>query len=197
LLVEHIRETLVPMCYVSFSGLIGDTQFANLGVVLFSLLGEIATGEDGVGAPRRLVETDAKGEAGGLRYDLAGSEAGSGREPGSRMAKSLVGKSTRVTGEDQGEVIERVYESGDDGEADAHAFNEKEATFIGADGKKEQILRASRKQGVKTEAGGAAKENAEVVRSRPAATEVKNGPEMKPRKRKRKNAIDDLFSGLI
>jgi len=199
-LQEHIRETLVPVCYVSFSGLVGDSQFANLGVVLFALLTEIAAGEYGAGLPRRAEEE--VGEAQVRGYRMAGSDAELGQGMSGKGAQLLVGTSTRITGEDQGEVIERVYESGDGDEIGAPAAMNEEI-IPGPGGIEEQQQQQQKqlvnKQGIKTTLT-ASKGAEPTKRSKSAITEgpSEDQSEGKAKKKKKpKDTIDDLFSGLM
>jgi len=198
-LQEHVRETLVPSCYVSFSGLVGDSQFANLGVVLFALLTEIAAGEDGVGVPRRAEEEDGQAQA--RPYRLAGSDTGVGQETSRGGAQVLVGTSTRITGEDQGEVIERVYESGDGDEIRTPTTSTEEVVPA-IDGKEEQQQQgqpiAEHEDKTKPIARKSTKPS---KRKKPGVTEEpseeRSQEKTKKRNKKQKDTIDDLFSGLM
>lgn len=199
-LQEHIRETLVPSCYVSFSGLVGDSQFANLGVVLFALLTEIAAGEDGVGVARRAEEEDGQAQA--RQYRLAGSDTGPGQETSRRGAQMLVGTSTRITGEDQGEVIERVYESGD-GDEIRTPTTATEEVVPAPDGKEEQQQQGQpiaeqedKTKPVTRESTKPSKRKKPVVTGEPSE-ERSEEKTKKKKKKKQKDTIDDLFSGLM
>ncbi|KAK5061354.1 hypothetical protein LTR84_007896 [Exophiala bonariae] len=99
---EWIREVLCPRCYVVFSGVVADTQFANLGVVLMGVLSEIA---GVVGLPRsRTAETD---ERESLMQHAQATK---------KQARTLTAHSLHVTGPDRGNLVERVYDSDDLGE---------------------------------------------------------------------------------
>lgn len=99
---EWIRETLCPPCYVTFSSLVADTQFANLGVVLVGALSEIA---GVVGLPRGSgTEVDEGG------YVLQGGQVAT------RQARSLTAHSLQMTGAKKGTLVERIYDSDDLGE---------------------------------------------------------------------------------
>lgn len=191
----------MPMCYISFSGLVGDPQFANLGVVLFGLLGDIAAGEGGVGVPRKSDQVEAGMEARDTAYGKGGDGAEKRGEPGSKQTRSSTGTSTRVTGEDQGEIIERIYESGDGGEADVPAGSIEEA--ISGSGSGEEQWRQG--QGLVSEtqestAGPGTRRGTRAIKGS-STTLVepsrKDREETNTKKKKRKTTIDDLFSGLI
>jgi hypothetical protein len=99
---EWIRETLCPWCYVTFSSLVADTQFANLGVVLVGSVSEIA---GVVGLPQGSgTEVDECG------YALQGAQVAT------RQARSLTAHSLQVTGTEKGTLVERIYDSDDLGE---------------------------------------------------------------------------------
>lgn len=97
-----IRDVLCPRCYVVFSGIVADTQFANLGVVLMGVLSEIA---GAVGLPQApAAETDN-------REDVMQHAQGAANQ-----ARSLTAQSLHVTGPEKGTLVERVYDSDDLGE---------------------------------------------------------------------------------
>lgn len=99
---ERIREVLGPRCYVVFSGIVADTQFANLGLVLMGVLSEIA---GVVGLPQGLgAEVD---ESQGVNQ---------GAQKTTEHARSLTAHSLHVTGPEKGTLVERVYDSDDLGE---------------------------------------------------------------------------------
>ncbi|KIV85536.1 hypothetical protein PV11_01221 [Exophiala sideris] len=102
---EWIRETLLPRAYLGFTGLIADTQFAHLGVVLVGILADVMSV---VGAPTALKDEQT-----------SILQSGSKSKPTSLKATSL-----RVTGPQSGELVERMYDSDDMGEVverkDAH-----------------------------------------------------------------------------
>lgn len=178
-LMEHLREVLVPECYLSFSGLVADAQFANLGVVLMALLADVAVGEHGVGLPKH---------DGMLAID--GSMAEKVNTSHNEMRESyyneMVAMSTRVTGEDQGEVVERIYsaspqpikigfeesfEDFDRGDITAEA-NVSKTNIVIDSGKKPEL---------------------EVSR-----IDIQEKLVTKQKKtKKKKGALDDLFSGLL
>lgn len=97
-----IRETLCPRCYVTFSGIVADMQFANLGVVLMGVLAEIA---GVVGLPQG---TDS--EQDGYADVIQGTQVAT------RQARSLIAHSLQVVGAERGTVVERIYDSDDLGE---------------------------------------------------------------------------------
>ncbi|KAK5942150.1 RNase MRP subunit [Knufia obscura] len=194
---EYLREIVVPACYGGFGGLVGDGQFANLGVVLFGCLGEVVMGREGVGGPK-----GEEGEVEGGRYELVGGRAVGGRAVESRgeeagRARSLVGRSTRVTGEDQGEVIERVYESGDGGgdEVGVPMPREEEGGLAMSTGAQEEQQPVEKESEISTSVKASRSIHASEI---PAKKRRRDESETKSKKKKkRKDAIDDLFSGLI
>ncbi|KAK5083165.1 RNase MRP subunit [Lithohypha guttulata] len=183
-LEEHVREVLVPKCYVTFSTVVADSQFANLGVVLMGLLAEVAAGAHGVGLPSGVggVEDEASSRKGRRE----GVEIGS---PG-----SLLGLSTRVTGEDQGEVIERRYDhvgrpTGDEGAAvvandDFERFGESADIQV-------NVTTTAKLQRPDTAIHPA---NQDLL---PIYGSNMSGQQIRKKTKKHKDAIDDLFSGLF
>ncbi|ETI23326.1 hypothetical protein G647_05126 [Cladophialophora carrionii CBS 160.54] len=101
--VQWVREVLLPKAYIGFSSLVGDTQFANLGVVLVGVLADIVS-VTGAPEPARRSGDRLGGtkitETQNLREVVATGEA----------------TSLRVTGPHSGELIERQYDSDDVGE---------------------------------------------------------------------------------
>ncbi|KIW97074.1 uncharacterized protein Z519_02466 [Cladophialophora bantiana CBS 173.52] len=106
--VDWIRQVLVPKAYLGFSGLVSDTQFANLGVVLIGVLADVAST---VGVPTPSRQEGA--EEGGMEITPTRRVR---TERGTVKARSLMGTSIRVTGLQSGEVVERTYDSDDLGE---------------------------------------------------------------------------------
>ncbi|EXJ80281.1 hypothetical protein A1O1_08423 [Capronia coronata CBS 617.96] len=102
---DWIREVLIPRAYIGFTGLVGDTQFAALGVVLVGILADVMSV---AGAPKR-VEDDDRHQAGTTNQNkILSNDRG--------IARSLAATSLRVTGSQSGEVVERMYDSDDLGE---------------------------------------------------------------------------------
>ncbi|KAJ9650616.1 RNase MRP subunit [Neophaeococcomyces mojaviensis] len=201
ILEEHLRESLVPQCYVSFSGLVADSQFANLGVVLVSLLAEIAAGEDGVG----LMKDDAEAEP---NLENVGPpsvvQAGTDERP-VKWGGLLMGRSTKVTGEDQGEVVDRVYDT-DGGEAETEQMPvvEREGEFGGFsddfDVQPQTRLAVAVSQSVMSRDSDVDLANMNISKTAtPPRQENTDDVTSKKRKKKKKgqNALDDLFKGLI
>lgn len=102
LMGERIREVLGPRCYVVFSGIVADTQFANLGLVLMGVLSEIA---GVVGLPQ---------DSGAEMDERQGLIQGAQKT--TEQARSLTAHSLHVTGPERGTLVERVYDSDDLGE---------------------------------------------------------------------------------
>ena len=97
-----ISETLCPRCYVTFSGVVADTQFANLGVVLMGVLAEIGSV---VGLPQGL-------ESAADRY----ADVVRGIQDAKRRSRSVTAYGVQVVGAERGTLVERIYESDDLGE---------------------------------------------------------------------------------
>lgn len=95
--MQWTQEEVVPGAYVAFSAVVADIQFANLGVVLVTIVAEVA---GIVGLPE--VVRDQNNET------MAMAARG--------KAGTVTAESLRVTGVDAGVVTERVYDSDDLGE---------------------------------------------------------------------------------
>ncbi|OCT55034.1 hypothetical protein CLCR_02977 [Cladophialophora carrionii] len=129
--VQWVREVLLPKAYIGFSSLVGDTQFANLGVVLVGVLADIVsvTPAPARGSGDRLGGTKIT-ESQNLREAVATGEA-----------RRLEATSLRVTGPHSGELIERQYDSDDVGEIVERNTSEDDA-------KKRQNIRSDKKEEV-------------------------------------------------
>ncbi|OAP57076.1 hypothetical protein AYL99_09189 [Fonsecaea erecta] len=117
--IDWIRQVLIPKAYLGFSGLVSDTQFAHLGLVLVGLLADVV-GSVGLPTPSERQEgvEQALRRTGTItattgRRDPSGTLETATSEA---MARSLTAKSIRVTGLQSGEVVERTYDSDDLGE---------------------------------------------------------------------------------
>ena len=187
---EHIREVLVPKCYVAFSNVVADLPFANLGVVLMGILSEVAAGKNGIGLPVVTNEGD------GSHVERAQTTGGQGRSSRSLSGTEeplVLGISTRMTGEDHGEIIERRY-----GHKEKLTYEHAEPVPIG--------LQDLEKDGLGVSAhivsdNGCTK-SVELDVSKPvesSAVDVERSKsKIKDKKsKKKKNALDDLFSKLI
>lgn len=207
-LQDHVREVLVPRCYVTFSSLVSDSQFANLGVVLVAALSEIACGKDGVGAVRtvQIEEKPAFSEL--IRMEEQAQEE---KDIPLSWPGSLVGTNTKITGEDHGEVVERVYDrhpSHNVIEDVDVATEAAEPTQIAVTDEEKSIrispVRKATRNASGTQAGGwfgsgGINEPAELEQT---STKKGRWQESQEDGRKRKgkksqNAIDDLFRGLL
>jgi ribonuclease MRP protein subunit RMP1 len=106
---ERIREVLVPRCYVGFTGLVADKQFANLGVVLVGVLADVMSV---VGAPTPSREEDtspsAEGDGEGVSMKM--------KMNGKPTSLTVTATSLRITGLQGGQLVERMYDSDDAGE---------------------------------------------------------------------------------
>lgn len=92
-----LRDTICPRCYIGFSSVVGDSQFANLGVVLMAALADVVTV---VGQPREVMADTGRGP----EHDTVAA------------SMTLTARTVRITGAAAGSVVERVYESDDLGE---------------------------------------------------------------------------------
>lgn len=196
---EHIREVLAPQCYVTFSGLVADSQFGNLGVVLVAFLSELVCSPEGVG-PMRAIQDDESS------LNKADSEEETTKSWTPDWSRSLIVTSTRATGEDQGEIVERVYD---------RDVSSKERSVISGTANAEPEF--ARSLVVKTERGedqnvqSRARTTTREPIEKPSNLKQLSGMEgtkisksdpadslrLKAKKKQRKNAIDDLFSGLL
>ncbi|EXJ62818.1 hypothetical protein A1O7_03258 [Cladophialophora yegresii CBS 114405] len=223
--MQWIREVLLPKAYLGFSSLVGDTQFANLGVVLVGVLADIVSV---TGAPEPVKgRGDGPGDAKMTETQRLQEMVATGE------ARRLEATSLRVTGLQSGELVERQYDSDDLGEIVERDTSE-------GDAKKRQILRSNENKKVtntpsdrgdlrrpspaavipkmlKQENLATQKIEAASARRQPdvgrtmlpnetfprgksesatnGAGKVGKPKQGKPRK-KNKNAIDDLFAGL-
>ncbi len=155
----------------AFSTLVADTQFSTLGVVLLAILARVG----------RLVGLPEPPPAPELK------------------PKTILATSLKQTGDDRGEVVQRTYKSEEVGEVVSRAMAEKkrenvdvgkivdrEAKDVGdaAISRSERISDADERKWHRS-----GKEAAETVGT--AGVETK-----KKKRRKKGNAIDDLFAGL-
>jgi ribonuclease MRP protein subunit RMP1 len=222
---EWIREVLLPKAYLGFSGLVGDTQFANLGVVLMGVLADIVSV---TGAPKPCEGSD----------DGLGSTKIAGTRQGQEVvvngeARMLEATSLRVTGLQSGEIIERQYDSDDMGEIVERNTSDEDAKRrqIVASNEKEEAANTPSDGGDSRTASSTTLVSKKLKQQRPdtpkiqsalASAQVATGrvivsDETMAQKRsesvtqvaekankskqgksksKRKNAIDDLFAGL-
>lgn len=203
-LEEHIREVLAPRCYVTFSGLVADSQFGNLGVVLVALLSEIVCGSEGVGPMKAIHDRDDQR----LRRSRRDQDVEQGSLPD--WSTSLIVTSTRATGEDQGEVVERVYDrDGSVSEASTYAKASTKAYRVATaqhdsdrsvteDTPQEEVTsiqqNARTKETIAVNSVGIRQDSSSALKDGTISEETTATSRNK--KKKRKNAIDDLFSGL-
>ncbi|KIX10373.1 uncharacterized protein Z518_01455 [Rhinocladiella mackenziei CBS 650.93] len=110
---DWIREMLVPRAYVGFTGLVGDSQFANLGVVLVGILGDVMSA---VGPPTILDEEEESRSGVVTREGEKMSRTMADEEYGKTKARSPTTSSLRVTGLQSGEIVGRMYDGDDFGE---------------------------------------------------------------------------------
>ncbi|KAJ9612205.1 RNase MRP subunit [Cladophialophora chaetospira] len=219
-----LREVLVPRAYLSFSGLVGDVQFANLGVVLMGLLADVVSV---VGSP-----TSDEGSDDGAGVPNIGDTRTGGGDFASSKARTLLATSLTRTGLQSGELVERQYDSDDLGEVierklDDQVARQKQVT--GADDADEgtNILFNSVESTERDVEGRPSKEERRTIvdemgeRTKPPKLHLAHGKsemigyevgggkhrlyrepgKTKPGKsvtksKKRKNKIDDLFAGL-
>jgi ribonuclease MRP protein subunit RMP1 len=113
-----VRETLLPRCYISFSRIVRDPQFATLGVVLMGLLARVG-GE--VGLPEVQVEvvrgeslrvTGMDGERGEVvsREWWAERREGDGDEKGEKIERSEIVQEETVNGTTEAEEVKQKIE---------------------------------------------------------------------------------------
>lgn len=92
-----LRDTICPRCYIGFSSVVVDSQFANLGVVLMAALADVVTV---VGQPRQVVADTVRGP----EHDAVAANM------------TLTARTVRITGTAAGSTVERIYDSDDLGE---------------------------------------------------------------------------------
>ena len=168
-----IRDVLVGRCYVAFSTVVRDAQFAALGVVLMGLLGSV--GKE-VGLPRVEVEKIV-----GISLRQTGSERG---EVVSREYSS-----PRPGWEDLGKVVERheiVREREAATRALEHEMHVEGPTITQVAGTKRQQSTAPEDTTTTTPT--------EDARASPSTAKQKK---KRDKKRGKKSEIDDLFAGLL
>ena len=152
----------------AFSTLVADSQFSTLGVVLLAILARVG----------RLV---------GLPEPLAAPVL----KPG-QIAKVVLATSLKETGDDRGELVPRVYGSEDVGEVISREVAEKMSK--GEDRDLGKVV-----DGQLDDVGDAAvshESRKEARRHEVAEADLAIGMERKKKRRKKGNAIDDLFAGL-
>ena len=179
-LEEHARELLIPRCYVSFSGLVTDSQFANLGVFLISVLSSIASSTGGVGLPQesRLVQATS---------DRIDRPAG---------LISVAVRSTKMTGEDHGETIDRVYDSSEGLVSEIKSGVQKSQPDID-----EGIPIARSQVDLKEKntafVDGVSMSDLVPSNSLTRSSKKREVPTANRKKKRKGDAIDDLFDGLM
>ncbi|KIV90919.1 hypothetical protein PV10_05521 [Exophiala mesophila] len=110
-----LRDTICPRCYVGFSSVVVESQFANLGVVLMAVLADVVAV---VGQPREVTASKARG------HD---------NDPVATSI-TLTARSVRITGTAAGSVVDRVYDSDDVGEVIERRPDKKRKTSEVDDG---------------------------------------------------------------
>ncbi|KAK5191292.1 Ribonuclease MRP protein subunit rmp1 [Exophiala xenobiotica] len=116
---ERIREVLVPRCYVGFTGLVADKQFANLGVVLVGVLADVMSV---VGPPTPSKEENTSTSAEGDRENVKMKMKMNGKP----TSLTVTATSLRITGLQSGQLVERMYDSDDAGEVVERSKKEDE-----------------------------------------------------------------------
>ena len=147
---RFLRERLIPRCWVAFSGLVGDNQYAALGLMLLGTLGRLG----------RVVGWGGEGEV--------------------EVAEEVVVVKEEVGGVGQEEEMQQQKGWGMEVEED-----------LGVPLLREEVMQTEEAQ---------TKEN-EKMHVRPeseaVSAEAENVPAKKKRKKKHRDAIDELFSSLI
>ena len=167
---ERVREMLLRGCWRAFGGLVGDSQFAGLGVVLVGVLAEVGAC---VGLPKekeRMQEVMATSVrvTGVKRGEVVERVYGGGDEDlGVLVGREEETATTRQEGQD--EVATESHGGGD---------QVKELDRVTEEGKAKG-------------AGVGAESTATTLSSK--ATEAR---EKKKKRRKKGNAIDDIFAGF-
>lgn len=184
-LTEFLQEHLVPKCYLAFSGLVADTQFANLGVVLMALLAGVAAGENGVGLPKHdhmLTGDQPVATTFGVSDDDIHEEY-----------DEMVVTSTKMTGEDQGEIVERIYSASPQPIKFGFEESFEDCNHRSNIAEMNDGSRTTHEANVRT-----THDNLESAVHREDIPNSTGKLVTKQKKiRKKKGALDDLFSGLL
>jgi ribonuclease MRP protein subunit RMP1 len=142
---SFLREWLLPRCWEAFSGLVGDNQYAALGLMLLGALARLG----------RVLGLDLKAEE-------AAGEPNVGHEASREENMAVLGHEGVRVDEDLGVPLAR-----------------------------EEIVETAEAQKKQNE-----KENARS-QGEAAVVETEKLPPRKKRKKKHRDAIDELFSGLV
>lgn len=209
--IDWLREVLVPKAYLDFSVPVGDTQFANLGVVLIGVLADVMKV---VGAPKKQLDVADDGPQSTVITNT--NQGGNGNK-----SQRLTATSLRVTGIQSGELVERQYDSDDVGEVVERKRNN---TVGGRDEEQRESDEPSSHRQIATpadpssqqlepestcetltsidaDAGLPPRKSQPTTDTAPASTKEPEAKKAKPKDktkkgRGKKNAIDDLFAGL-
>jgi hypothetical protein len=157
------RAVVVSKAYVAFSGLVKDSQFSNLGIVLLGILADVVKV---VGLPELERQSPSQ------RIDAQGSVSGSS------TPRTLTGMSTRVTGVQMGDIVERQYDSDDVGEVVERKPRDEEAGLA---------TPLQPHEGIATD---------DITAVETQATASDNKAKKKTKQKKGWSDIDDLFAGL-
>ena len=114
-----LRDTICHRCYVGFSSVVVESQFANLGVVLMAVLADVVA------------------VVGQAREVTAGKARGHDNDPvatSTSTSMTLTARSVRITGTAAGRVVDRVYDSDDVGEVIERRPDKKRKTSDVDDG---------------------------------------------------------------
>jgi len=144
--LRYLKERLIPRCWIAFSGVVGDNQYAALGLMLVGTLGRLG----------RVVGWEGEGEGEGEVVDV-------------KVDVSQVQEMGRQEGEDM------------------HAGEED----LGVPLLREEIMQTEEAQ-IKEDEKKHMRSESEAV-----SAETEKLPAKKKRKKKHRDAIDELFSSLI
>ncbi|KAI0145902.1 hypothetical protein F4776DRAFT_382639 [Hypoxylon sp. NC0597] len=203
--VKWLRDVLVPKCYLAFSQLTADNQFATLGVVLLGALAQVnaaCTGLIGEAAPAveeqtSISSTRELASIAGTNTHLKDSSRAGSREPSFRPTYNGVPEVPRLQG---GGVISR------DEVARAEKLRRKNTQLEGRDeARSSNSLGDMRKEQGHIYDAASREEQQHKISSKGKARgtdDAPNGEEMKPTKKKKKtkkggDEFDALFKGLF
>lgn len=202
--VKWLRDVLVPKCYLAFSQLTADNQFATLGVVLLGALAQVnaaCTGLIGEAAPAVEEQTSISSarelaSITGTTTHLKDSSRAGSREPSFRPTYNGVPEVPRLQG---GGVISR------DEVARAEKLRRKNTQLDGRDETRpsNSLVNMRKEQGHVYDAASGEKQHKSSSKGKAKQTDdAPSGEEMKPTKKKKKtkkggDEFDALFKGLF
>ncbi|KAI1212984.1 uncharacterized protein F4807DRAFT_412437 [Annulohypoxylon truncatum] len=191
--VKWLRDVLVPKCYLAFSHLTADNQFATLGIVLLSALAQVnATCIQLIG---EAVATTAEGDSSNLPTCELVDATGAGKESSSSINKELPPEMPSQKG---GAVISR------DEVARAEKLRRKNTQFKEGDQARSPNVPSSARKNADHDNDATPTEKQRGIVSKGKTKEIGNASSKEalkpPKKKKAKKGgdeFDNLFKGLF